>query len=421
MPRLPRGRQSTTLPDHGPEVELAGLFRGTPLELIEYVGEQGIVLALGEGVEIFDDEEAAALRAQWGRGVPASDALKVIASQLGEGVHVLRRGPVAYVLGVPADDDLIARVFHAPGTDAEELRTAVEALATDSAKVAAVGDALVIRDTVAGIANVEALFQSLQSARGQWWCSVQFLEVSATGAERLGIDWTALAEADLSLVFGDGSLQAAELFTARLRGLLELEKSEQHVRQVTSVRLHVVEGRDATFQVGETIPVPGQSTLTDGGALRQDFEEIDTGVLLRVGVRTEPDNRLRVLVEPEISSVAGFIEQRPIRTRRRVQTEAVLEPGGALIVGGFTSSEYSSGSNGLAGKMFRPGYTADRHDRSATRLYIVVRVIDPLQVSAAVAAVPTEIELARKFPAWSPDAIDEYRSHLIGEAIEQGR
>ncbi len=48
-------------------------------------------------------------------------------------------------------------------------------------------------------------------------------------------------------------------------------------------------------------------------------------------------------------------------------------------------------------------------------------MIDPLQVSAAVAAVPTEIELARKYPAWSPDAIDEYRSHLIGQAIEQGR
>lgn len=71
------------------------------------------------------------------------------------------------------------------------------------------------------------------------------------------------------------------------------------------------------------------------------------GVLLKVGGRTESNGRLRVLLDPEISSIAGFVENRPIRSRRRVLTEAVIDPGGSLIAGGFYQQATTRNTEGL--------------------------------------------------------------------------
>ena len=158
----------------------------------------------------------------------------------------------------------------------------------------------------------------------------------------------------------------------------EANDTVRDVRIANAVRLHVIEGDDAEFQVGETTPVP-QRTVSDAGTVTTTgFEYIDTGLILNVSVRTEPDGRLRVILEPEMSAISGTIEGAPVRTRRRLSTASVLEPGGAIVVGGFDRHEQVRQREGL------PDQTdlwASHHttENNSSRLYVVCRVIDPTQ------------------------------------------
>lgn len=334
-------------------------------------------MIIGLATELSEDGEELMIRAQWGAGVEASTALKVVADQMGDGTMVLRRGPDTYVLGKPDTRDMVGRVFHVSADEAGDLLDAIKALASDSARVAAVGDAVVVRDTIAGMAIIDELYEGLQGARGQWLIEVQFVELSKSAAQRVGVDWNLRGTAALGVDGIEGHWSLSDVISARLEATAELSAFREHVNVLTSVRLHCIEGEEAEFQVGDTIPVPSTRSVSDQGTVVQDFEDVDTGVLLRVGVRTEPDGRLRVSVNPEVSQVSGFVEDRPIRSRRRLQTGAVVEPGGTLIAGGFTHQRGSTRDDGVPGLLDNVSLNSREDDQ--TRIYIVVRVADPTQ------------------------------------------
>jgi hypothetical protein len=385
LPELQARRTTTDLPEYGEEKKLSGMFRGTLSELAAYCGDQGIIVAFGRGAsadrnrDAGDDAEPTLYFAQWGGGLEASTALKVIADQLGESVQVLRRDKTTYVLGEPDNADYISRIYHVPDGKGADYKEAVTALGTSSMSISAVGDALVVRDTVEGIRTVDALFDAMQAARGQWTVDVRFVELTRNGADQLGIAWdlSGIASATAEIL-GVGPSRPADLINLTLSAVLEANAFAEDVSLITGSRLHVVEGQDAELQVGATVPVPDRSTVSDSGTVTRDFKDVDVGVLLSIGVRSEPDGRLRVTLQPEISNIQGFVEGRPIRSRRRLSTSAVVEPGGSLIAGGFFQDSKRAASDGLHPSiLFMPGISNDQRSDDRSRVFVMVQVSDP--------------------------------------------
>lgn len=347
---------------------------------MEFVGAQGVILGIADIPDQEEGEQARRFRVRWGGGVDAAAALQVLANQLGEQVLALRRAPDTYVIGKPASQDMEARVFYVTGQRAEDYTQLIRALLGESAQVAAFGDTLVVRDTPAGMRVVEELFESLNAARGQWVVEVRFLEISDTAAQALGMDLEAIGTASLELSGSLGGMTITDIITARLEGLIQADAAEEHVRTLTTTRLHVIEGHQAQLQVGSTIPVPISTTENiERGLVTRDFEEVDTGVLLKVAVRTEPDGRLRVMMQPEISEITGFVEDRPIRSRRRVDTAGVLEPGGTLIAGGFYQDKRRASADGLPGLLTSKLTARHEKETDRSRIYIMLRIVDPDQ------------------------------------------
>lgn len=416
LPRLQDRPQTSTIPDFGPEVQLAGTFEGTLDEIVEFVGAQGVILGLADiPDQDGDDDQARRYRVRWGAGLDATTALQVLAMQLGEGVLALRRGPDMYVLGKPSDRDLEGRVLYVTEELAEQYVQAIRAMLGDSARVAAVGDVLVVRDTPAGMRVVEELYEALNAARGQWVVEVRFVELSDTAAQALGMDLEAAGQLSLALSGSLSSLSLTDIITARLDGLIAADAAEEHVRTLTTTRLHVIEGETAELQVGSTVPVPlSVSENLETGLISRDFEDVDTGVLLNVTVRTEPDGRLRVYMQPEISEITGFVEDRPIRSRRRVKTAGVLEPGGSLIAGGFFQDKSRASKNGLP--QLLDSRLAARHDaeNNRSRIYVVLRLLNP-------SAQPPRAQAARAAsmqPGRPADILDRDTSDLHHEVVK---
>ena len=318
------------------------------------------------------------VRGRW-QNVPASSAVRSIGSQVEDPLGVIRRSDTVYVLGKPDEIDLVARVFHVPEGEASEFIEAVGVLATSNAAVASVGDAVVVKDTIEGLLAVSELFDALKAARGQWVVEVRFVEITRAGARKLGIDWELVGSVAVSGSLATVSPAAAgtAIANADLIGLLTAEETGRDVRLLTQGRLHVVEGTDALLQVGDTTPIPQRTVSDQGTVTTTGFTEIDTGLIVPVSVRTEPSGLLRVSLQPEISSVTGDVDGFPIRSRRRIETAAVVEPGGVVVVGGFSERLDRQQRDGLPYlSQLHAGGTHDDESR-VSRLFVVVRVVDP--------------------------------------------
>ena len=97
-------------------------------------------------------------------------------------------------------------------------------------------------------------------------------------------------------------------------------------------------------------------------------------MIVNLGVRSEPDGRLRVILTPEISQVIGFVDDAPIRSRRRIQTAAVIDPGGTLIVGGFTQQAERTTQEGIPGMLDQVLARVQSLDDDHTRVYIILSI-----------------------------------------------
>lgn len=349
---------------------LAGRFEGPLDDWRVWVESQGVTVVFVSG------QLPESVRVSWGDGTPASEALREVAVQHEDEADVFRRSSRVYAIGEPSQDDYQVRVFRVTGGEAEQYRQAVEPMLSKWGTVQAVGDSLVVRDLRVGMDQASRVIPALVGARGQWLVEVRLVEFTRQGARELGLDWSQLGEVRVG-VSSDGVF--AGVARAELAAMLAAEETDTAARLINFSRLHVVEGSDASMQVGQTVPVPIKTVSDAGTVTTTDYREIDTGVLLEVGIRSEPDGLLRLRLKPELSQISGFVDGIPIRSRRRLQSEVVLAPGGVVILGGHGREQSRASWHGLPG--VKTGLVNEQTEH--VRLFVVVRVIDPSEIHHA--------------------------------------
>lgn len=363
VPVLQRQRNRTELVEFGSEVVINGSFEGTVVEWLVFMRSFGVT------VSVPGDEFERIVMGDW-LGVPSGLVVESVAFQLGDGLHTDRVGERVYVVGDVKNALRVARVFPVSGIDGSAFIEAVRALSSDQAQISSVGDIVVVRDTPRSIRSVDVLFNALMAARGQYLVEIRMVEISERWAQNVGVDWSTVGEVNLDVLINGGGLVSSGLAAGQVVAMLDAVETGEDIRLVSLVRLHCVEGADAVIQVGETTPIPRRAVSDAGTVSTTDFDYVDTGILASVSVRTEPNGLLRVIVVPEMSEVVGYVEGAPIRSRRRLETQAVVEPGGVVVLGGFSSEEDFRASSGLP---FLPS-SLFGFRRSSTRLFIVLRV-----------------------------------------------
>ena len=300
--------------------------------------------------------------------MPASLAIRALAMQLEEKQSVIRRDANVYLIGEASHEDMLVRVYHVSGEAAADYKAAFIALLSEQGKVAVVNDTIVCKDVPSGIQNVDMLFNSITSARGQYLVEIKFVEVNRSWAKSYGLKFDNLGKIDLNAAIGGGAGSSTAIAQIQLSALLDANETQNGATLVTTQRVHCIEGQNSDMQVGQTVPIAKKSVSDNGTVTTTDFEYVDTGMLLSVSVRSESDGNLRVSVKPEQSSITGYVEGAPIRARRRLDTTAVIKAGGIVVVGGFDSTSDSETISSIT-RSHRDQKAEDR------KLFIVLRVI----------------------------------------------
>jgi type II secretion system protein D len=135
--------------------------------------------------------------------------------------------------------------------------------------------------------------------------------------------------------------------------LIRALKAQGRVDILSRPQVTVVDNQIGYVQVGQDFPYLGASTLTATGVAQQNIEYRPIGVTMRVTPRVNPDGKVLMRVEPQISSVApGLISlgngiTQPAFNVETVETTVLAADGETVVLGGLISKQDTRTENGI--------------------------------------------------------------------------
>ncbi len=232
-----------------------------------------------------------------------------------------------------------------------------------------------------------------------------------------------------------GSLQDAGFRFGRVdaRGLgllIEFLEQSGEARVMATPKVTALDNRLARISMVTTLRIP---TFTQNDAFATTtvtgIEEIDVGTTLEVRPRRGEGRQILLKVTPEVSELEptaevftqnGLTQGLPVITRRRTETEVLLETGETLVIGGLvTENEVETvgktpglGDIPLIGRAFR--LKGRETDSSELLIFVTPRELPPPDERRA---------KVRVDDAWIPAGlaarVDEARSRIRSESPSQ--
>ncbi|MGM9516792.1 type II secretion system protein GspD [Roseateles sp. DB2] len=150
--------------------------------------------------------------------------------------------------------------------------------------------------------------------------------------------------------------------------------SDSRFKVVTQPALRVRSGAQATFSVGQDVPVLGAMTYVSNGQPVQSVEYRNSGVIFSVTPQVR-EGSVDLIVQQQISNFVQTttgVNSSPTLIKRELKTEVQMRDGEVVMLGGL--SEEKSGS-GRAGVSFLPSWMhSSTRDNAKTELLLVLQL-----------------------------------------------
>ncbi|MCC9601568.1 hypothetical protein LOC67_13505 [Stieleria sp. JC731] len=260
---------------------------------------------------------------------------------------------------VPANPSAVVRVFRTQYVDAATISTAVNALLSETGRIAPIEleNKLIVSDRLQNIEQVAAAIEQLDQPRPQVRIWAMIYDCSTDDLDRLGVNWNSSAASTAVDAATGGAAQSAVLNTVTstvgtgTNGLLtitslndqfDLQSVIQALRTAGDSRLladpNVVVMNHETAEIEIVTEVPYQQLTQgiDGGTIgTTEFRE--AGVTLNVVPHIADDGTIAMVVNPRFSLLTGFSEtdNAPIIDRRETNTTVRVANGQTIVLGGL--------------------------------------------------------------------------------------
>jgi general secretion pathway protein D len=242
--------------------------------------------------------------------------------------------------------------------------------------------------------QLQRILSEIDRPQAQVLIEATILEVTLQKEFRLGVDWSAVADAG-RLHFdqnGNGQGTIGPQFPGfsvtylgdNLQAAITALGSRTNVEVLSAPKLMTLDNREARLQVGDQVPVitqTSQSTQTPNAPVINSIEYRNSGVILSVTPRISGEDRVTVDVSQEVSSVVqtktSGIDS-PTIQQRRLQSTLVLNDGGVVALGGMISRSRNAGTSGIPGLKDIPGlgalFRSTTRDENRTELIVLLKV-----------------------------------------------
>jgi type III secretion protein C len=268
---------------------------------------------------------------------PAPDATK---ARNGVDTLVAALNNVAQAGAPPADDGEVAPMAFDPRQVTIEAEPRL--------------NAVIVRDAPDRLPRYAQLIAALDVEPQTLEIEATIIDISTDRLQELGVDWN-WSNARQNLGFsgtvpttGPGAVASAVIgslgqFAAHIRAL----QSEGAARVVSSPQVVTLSNVEAVFDDTSTFYV------RVAGSYDVDLFDVTVGTSLRVTphvFRDRDDTRIKLMVQVEDGSLTGqTVDQIPVVTRSTIDTQALINEGESLLIGGMVRESTSSNVDKVPG------------------------------------------------------------------------
>ncbi|MFH1577962.1 MAG: secretin N-terminal domain-containing protein [Candidatus Omnitrophota bacterium] len=279
----------------------------------------------------------------------------------------------------------MTKLFRLKNADATELKqTLKNSLSSDGTIEADVrSNSIIVTDMPRVVNRIQSMLSDLDSTTPQILIEAKLIETSLTNTEKLGIDWSTTITATGAArkttlpfqpggdegwtknVFPPAATTDANFSSTRpysfpytakadftfgtldftaLQLTFDFLRSRSDTKLIANPRIVTLNNQKATINVGKAIPIATYERNENTGRWEitgWEEEKEMVGVNLTVTPQVSPDNRIRLKLKPEVSSIFDWItdedanKQRPITTTRVAETEVQIKDGQTVVIGGL--------------------------------------------------------------------------------------
>lgn len=278
------------------------------------------------------------------------------------------------------------KLFRLNNAEAAKLKETLSKVLTSSGSIEADtrSNSIIVTDSISVLNKVETMIPSLDENTPQVLIEAKLIETSLTNSEKLGIDWSTTIQAQgskrpITFPFNPKGRDTADsmypisgpastdilassysfpyavksdfilgtLDFSGLKTVMDFLKTRANTKLVAAPRIMTVNNQKATINVGQVVPVATYERNDNSGTWEvTGWEQINIGINLEVTPQISPDGRIKLKLKPEVSNSVGTIaadtiNERPIISTRKAETEVQIQDGQTIVIGGLVKTTES--------------------------------------------------------------------------------
>lgn len=318
-------------------------------------------------------------------GVPlgvntTNSSASVVASGTGEALGL----SAASTVKVIADRDNNALLILANGAEYEKIEEAIKRLDVVPRQV-------LVEVTIAEVTLNGALSYGLEWYFNNGSNNLTGMLFNASDAKALPKDPTAT---NITPILPFSAVWRAT--GGNVTAVLSALASKTNVNILSSPHIMVTDNQVARINVGQSVPIEGQSTAVGTNVIRS-VSYVDTGVVLSVRPHINAGGLVTLEVSQEVSDVQAGPPtttglNSPTINKRSAQTMVAVQSGDTMVLAGLIKDDKTAGSSGIpllseipvVGALF--GAKADTNNRRELIITITPRVVNDYQQARDVTA-----------------------------------
>ncbi len=264
---------------------------------------------------------------------------------------------------------------------------------------------LVITDFGYNLARIEKIVAALDKPAQQVAIEVKMVETSLDNSSDLGLEWpeaigasfgeaepvtttsTATA-AGKALVFPvKGRPKYGRLSVEQVDWFLNYLVTQTNSKLLSSPKVTTLDNQAAKITVATTIPLQTLNRFTEGAVVQDivSFQDKEFGIILDVTPRINDDSTITLRVVPTVEDIISFTgpanNQRPITSKRSVETQVRMKDGETMVIGGLLKDNevktvrkvWFLGDIPLLGHLFRS--TSKQKNQTDLLIMITPRIV----------------------------------------------
>ncbi|MDX7990803.1 type II secretion system protein GspD [Xenorhabdus littoralis] len=239
------------------------------------------------------------------------------------------------------------------------------------------GDVLVYYGTKSEITRLQSLLPLIDTATEEVMVSAYVFEVQTSERNGSGLALAAKllsGKFNVELGASAGFDNFVRIKVGSLDALYELFRSDSRFHVVSSPRLRVRSGAQASFSVGQDVPVLGQVSYSDNKPV-QSVEYRSSGVILNVQPQIRRD-LIDLGINQQLSNFAKTdtgVNNSPTLIKREVKTDVSMGDGDIILLGGLAESKSTRANTGFS-FLPRDWFTGQSAEQSKSDILVLLQV-----------------------------------------------